>query len=91
MDGRPHFGSGDPAHDQRRLGEITPAWSPDGSRIVYSSNDSGTYDIWVRNLTSGETTQVTDYSEDEFDPTWNRMVTPWPLCVPRLEEPVTCG
>ncbi len=48
--------------------DIDPTWTPDG-RIVFSSNRSGTYDLWVLDPASRATEQVTDFEGDEFEPT----------------------
>ncbi|WP_199443140.1 amidohydrolase family protein [Umezawaea beigongshangensis] len=37
-----------------------PAWSPDGTRLSYSSDRGGTLDLWVRDLATGEDRQLTD-------------------------------
>ncbi|MCP2164015.1 WD40-like Beta Propeller Repeat [Goodfellowiella coeruleoviolacea] len=37
-----------------------PAWSPDGTRLAYSTDRGGTLDIWVRDLRTGEDRQLTD-------------------------------
>lgn len=59
-------------------------WSPDGEQIVFYSNRAGEhYNLFLYDLTSGETTQLTDFQDDIgrviFDPTgryllYNRYV-----------------
>jgi Tol biopolymer transport system component len=51
----------------------TPAWSPDGDRIVFSSNRTGSYDLYVLDLLSGTPPQplTTTKSADEFAPNWS--------------------
>ncbi len=39
--------------------EILPDWSPDGKWIYFTSNRSGTYEIWKVSPTGGEPAQVT--------------------------------
>jgi hypothetical protein len=39
-------------------GELDPAWSPDGSRIAYSSTQSGQWRIWVMNQDGSGKTQL---------------------------------
>lgn len=39
---------------------ISPAWSPNGTRIAFLSIRTGTTEVWVKNLQSGEEKQITD-------------------------------
>ncbi len=36
-----------------------PAWSPDGTRLAYSTDRGGTLDIWIRDLGTGRDRQLT--------------------------------
>lgn len=47
-----------------------PAWSPDGTKIAYSSHTSGTRQIWIYDLLTGEETQLTDGYGHKENPTW---------------------
>lgn len=57
-----------------------PSWSPDGKRIVYESNQSGEFRIWVMNANGSGQTQVTHEKpgfEDflpSFSPSGKRIV-----------------
>jgi tricorn protease len=53
--------------------ELAPAWSPDGSTIAYISDQSGEYQIWVRNADgTGEARQVTSSAPTWlFEPRWS--------------------
>jgi Tol biopolymer transport system component len=48
-----------------------PAYSPDGRRIVFSSNRSGNLDVWIMDIESGELRQVTDDDADDWDPAFS--------------------
>jgi Tol biopolymer transport system component len=38
----------------------TPAWSPDGRSLSYSTDRGGTLDLWIRDLAAGTDRQLTD-------------------------------
>ena len=45
--------------------------SPDGNKVVYQSNRTGDYEIWIRNLDTGEEINLTDRSSSEIMPAWS--------------------
>ena len=45
-----------------------PVYSPDGSRIAFSSNRSGNMDLWLLDVRSGALRQVTDDPAQDWDP-----------------------
>jgi Tol biopolymer transport system component len=45
-----------------------PTYSPDGKRILFSSNRSGNLDLWTMDLSTGALRQVTDDSAQDWDP-----------------------
>jgi Tol biopolymer transport system component len=45
-----------------------PHYSPDGNRVVFSSNRGGNVDLWILDLTSGAIRQLTDDLADDWDP-----------------------
>jgi Ca2+-binding RTX toxin-like protein len=52
--------------------EADPAYSPNGSTIVYAQNDGATgYDLWLFNLGSSTATQLTNAAGNERAPTWS--------------------
>jgi hypothetical protein len=48
-----------------------PRWSPDASRIVFSSLASGKLAIWLHDLVAGETYRVSDGPYLDLDPSWH--------------------
>ena len=47
-----------------------PCFSPDGTRILFSSNRSGNLDIWEMDLASGALVRITDDSGNDWDPAY---------------------
>jgi Tol biopolymer transport system component len=45
-----------------------PVFSPDGRRLMFSSNRSGNVDIWIMDLDSGRTSRLTDDAAGDWDP-----------------------
>jgi serine/threonine protein kinase/Tol biopolymer transport system component len=45
-----------------------PIFSPDGERIVFSSNRGTNLDLWTIDRASGETRRLTDHPADDWDP-----------------------
>jgi len=46
-------------------------WSPNGTSIVFSSNRSGFWDIWVKNLRTGAVVQLTKTHLVDSQPVWS--------------------
>jgi len=51
--------------------DITPAISPDGTKIAFSSNRDGPWDLYILDLVSGETDRFTDTRAYDGNPTWS--------------------
>ena len=51
--------------------DITPALSPDGTRLAFSSNRSGVWDIYILNLTNGQLQRFTETKQYEAHPSWS--------------------
>jgi len=52
--------------------EDYPSWSPDGRTLVYQSDQTGNWDIWVSQVGSLQAANRTaDSSADDFEPTWS--------------------
>ncbi len=51
--------------------DITPAPSPDGTKLAFASNRLGAWDLFLMDLSNGELTQLTDTPEYDGAPTWS--------------------
>ncbi|MCB2263771.1 MAG: hypothetical protein LGR52_12675 [Candidatus Thiosymbion ectosymbiont of Robbea hypermnestra] len=52
-------------------GDIHPRWSPDGSRIAFSSNRTGRYELWTIGADGADLRRMTDGPGDKTWPTWS--------------------
>ncbi len=72
------FSSVAPGH-QRKLSQLTvgegieesPAWSPDGTRLVYAGEVGGFRQLFVRTVATGEDRQLTHSQRDDIQPAWS--------------------
>ena len=55
----------DPSFDNQ------PSWSPDGTKITFTSNRSGNMDIFVMNLDGSDLHNITNYYADDYYPSWS--------------------
>ncbi|MDJ1503122.1 amidohydrolase family protein [Xanthocytophaga agilis] len=51
--------------------DVDPAWSPDGSRLVYISDRNGGMDLWMRNLKTEKDSCLVDLPDDLNFPAWS--------------------
>jgi Tol biopolymer transport system component len=57
--------TGGPTNDRQ------PAFSPDGKRVVFSSDRSGSLDLWSLELGTGAVRRLTFDAADDWDPHWS--------------------
>jgi serine/threonine protein kinase len=65
-----------PAGEQRTMTsglgrDRQPAYSPDGRRIIFSSNRSGNVDLWILDRSTKELVQLTDDLAIDYDPAFS--------------------
>jgi Tol biopolymer transport system component len=51
--------------------DTDPAWSPDGTRLAFSSDRVGGMDIWIRDLRAGTDTRLTTMPDAEMGAAWS--------------------
>ncbi|NIA31430.1 MAG: hypothetical protein GWP06_16170 [Actinobacteria bacterium] len=52
--------------------EVDPDISPDGSKVIYSSDENENLDIWVREIASGQRLNITqDYAGNDGNAKWS--------------------
>jgi len=51
--------------------DLTPAWSPDGTRVALTSNVNNTYEIYVLTIATGESDVLTNNNWDDLYPAWS--------------------
>jgi TolB protein len=52
--------------------DVSPALSPDGTRLVFSSNRNGYWNFYILDLRSGETSTLTDSPDYKGNPSWSQ-------------------
>ncbi|MCR4438616.1 MAG: CHAT domain-containing protein [bacterium] len=62
----PHQVTTHPADD------LSPALSPDGKWVAFTSTRSGNQDVWVRPVHGGKAYQITTHQADDYCPAWSR-------------------
>ena len=54
-----------------RYAELQPAFSRDGSMLVYASDREGSMDLWIRDMDSGDERRLTDDADTETMPVFS--------------------
>ena len=52
-------------------GNLSPVWSPDGSRFAFNSKANGDWDIYTMTIDGGDIRQVTTAPENDLAPAWS--------------------
>ena len=60
-----------PTSSDNRTVDGLPRWSPDGSKMVFSSNQSGIYQIWSMNADGSDRKRLTDLKGRSAMPRWS--------------------
>jgi serine/threonine protein kinase len=47
-----------------------PTFSPDGKRVLFSSNRSGNLDVWEMDVETGALSRITDHPGNDWDPSY---------------------
>jgi Tol biopolymer transport system component len=51
--------------------EINPRWSPNGTKVVFSSNASGQNDIYILTVGTNQLSRLTATPSDDVEPAWS--------------------
>jgi Tol biopolymer transport system component len=51
--------------------ERSPVWSPDGTKLAFSSDRFGAEDIFIMNSDGSSQTRLTNNPADDFSPYWS--------------------
>ena len=51
--------------------DLSPAWSPDGSRIAFSTSRDGNFEIYVMNANGENAVRLTNHTASDRTPSWS--------------------
>lgn len=51
--------------------ETSPAWSPDGRRLLFVSDRNGNRDVYVMNADGNEQTNLSKHASEDWTPSWS--------------------
>ena len=52
-------------------GDLSPAWSPDGKQIAFSSNRDGNREVYVMNANGTNPINLTNHPAADSEPDWS--------------------
>jgi hypothetical protein len=58
--------------------DLDPVWSPDGSRVAFTTNRDGNYDIYVMGADGSGPTRLTAHVAEDASPDWQAVVSALP-------------
>jgi WD40-like Beta Propeller Repeat len=64
-------GSGRTQLTTNSVSDLTPAWSPDATKLAFASNRDGNYEIYTMNADGSAQTRVTNNPADDLQPDWS--------------------
>ncbi|HKR02112.1 MAG TPA: Calx-beta domain-containing protein [Pyrinomonadaceae bacterium] len=70
--------------------DLFPSWSPDGTRVAFTSDRDGHREIYVVNSDGGQPTRITQGSAANYDPNWqslNSTLPPPAQCTVQFRSP----
>ena len=68
--------------------EFHPDWSPDSSRITYTSNRTGFGDIYLMNANGSNPERLTDNPTWDFHSDWSPLCAKVSICADRIPDPL---
>jgi len=60
-----------PGPGEQKVAKIDPVWSPDGTKLAFTSNESGKWCIYVLDLATNEIKRLTDDQSNAIAPAWS--------------------
>lgn len=60
-----------PGMGEQKTYKMDPTWSPDGSKVAFSSNKDGDYDIYVVEVETGQVEKLTSNDKNDIGPAWS--------------------
>jgi len=60
-----------PGVGEQKVLKIDPVWSPDGTKVAFTSNEGGNWNIYLIDLETDEVRRLTDGSANEASPSWS--------------------